>query len=1080
MGWSSVATNSFEMTMKKQLATLLCIAASNVWAAFQPSMVYNPWTTNIPPRAVEGNDNLSITNVGSGTNWMFYGVGPKTVATLSDATNVSSSMIGMGTNFGNLSMSNRFTFIHDTIVYRSMSNTFAYLATSTNAYAEMISPTNAMVNGTAISFSRGGIGNAFNHFFDQGVAFDRLGYWQEDARYYAGNVAFTDLGDQMASFNFCVYSNYTDSIAGDVAKAIASPVDSSDNPTDVCVLEFNRARDIVLAAELGALKGHGTTLTNFIYTQPDYGSGIMSILGRVKSTNLTATGIFSGNGSGLTNLPFTNVTFYGTITGNGAGLTNLNVWNRLRLPNDVLIRGANIGGVNSSYNNAAVQTNWSLLWPTWIAPQMDIISSNGGNAVRFFGVYEALDDGTQTIQQYINNWKQLIEYAATKKLWVVASLGNGGDNGVHHADASTNLVMQAATNLVLALSGYPNVLYFDLLQEANASVANYYPAFGSNLVHNCKQFTTKPLTLSMAPGFSRLTDFTNWVRFGNYDILDIHCYPSDGTNTTVAQIRTAGFNQPISIGEFGQSVDQGTNAMVLWYDYVRGAISDDGNVMGALVWATTDSIGEPDSNNWGLCDSNDVARPAVMAAWQRFPTNRVPVYFSPSGTITAIQYGTVTARQVNLDSGLRIAINDDAYKLGLTMSNNNSGSSAICGILTANNLLDSGGFLITSSGYNGVSERRRTTIFSSGPGLLFKNDSSAASAGTSPMWFQTGGYNNDPTLSITAGNPGNLGVGVTNPAASLHVFGKTNAVLLRASSPAYTNALLVVSNGDAYLSGTLNVTNGSTIISKTITPTNGIIYQSLVTFTNMTITSNNVSLFNLYGTNQLIALPDVTKIQAYQIYRFTSTNGFGSFILTNSGNSTVTIRDGVSLSLKNIGIGEIGVYTDGGAWLLASKAKTIFPNASWSVSTNIFLASSTTTSNYFTFDQLEFNNSQGISLTNGYQFYINNPGQYFFTYSAVLTNAAGADTISVWLQQSGVNVTRSRTDTKLVKGASNELETKVMTVNYILNVSTNLTWFALVGRTSLTGGIYSSAAADGMPAMPGVIVTINRVSDPYP
>lgn len=51
MGWSGVATNSFEMIMKKQLATLLCIASANVWAAFPPSLVYNPWTTNIPPKS---------------------------------------------------------------------------------------------------------------------------------------------------------------------------------------------------------------------------------------------------------------------------------------------------------------------------------------------------------------------------------------------------------------------------------------------------------------------------------------------------------------------------------------------------------------------------------------------------------------------------------------------------------------------------------------------------------------------------------------------------------------------------------------------------------------------------------------------------------------------------------------------------------------------------------------------------------------------------------------------------------------------------------------------------------------------
>lgn len=312
---------------------------------------------------------------------MFYGVGPKTVATLSDVTNVSSSVVGTGTNFGNLSMSNRFTFIHDTIVYRSMSNTFAYLATSTNAYAEMISPTNAMVNGTAISFSRGGIGNAFNHFFDQGVAFDRLGYWQEDARYYAGNVAFTDLGDQMASFNFCVYSNYADAIAGDVSKAIASPVDSSDDPTDVCVLEFNRTRDIVLAAELGAIKGHGTTITNLMYTQPDYGSGTLHILGKVQITNLSANVSFTGNGSGLTNIPLTGLSSNGAVSGQIVTYRDGVGWSVSNAPtvstNYAAITDPTFLGTVTSTNfrgNASLLTNYFTNWI--IASKNGVVGDN--------------------------------------------------------------------------------------------------------------------------------------------------------------------------------------------------------------------------------------------------------------------------------------------------------------------------------------------------------------------------------------------------------------------------------------------------------------------------------------------------------------------------------------------------------------------------------------------------------------------------------------------------------------------------------------------------------------------------------
>lgn len=66
-------------------------------AQFPPPFWRNAWTTNVPPRAVTGQDNLSVTNLGSGTNWLFYEVGPKTIARLIDISNVVGSLVG-GTN----------------------------------------------------------------------------------------------------------------------------------------------------------------------------------------------------------------------------------------------------------------------------------------------------------------------------------------------------------------------------------------------------------------------------------------------------------------------------------------------------------------------------------------------------------------------------------------------------------------------------------------------------------------------------------------------------------------------------------------------------------------------------------------------------------------------------------------------------------------------------------------------------------------------------------------------------------------------------------------------------------------------
>lgn len=62
----------------------LAISAPN----FPPPIWRNAWDTNQPPRPVAGLNNLSVSNLNSGTGWLFYGVSPNTVARLIDLTNV--------------------------------------------------------------------------------------------------------------------------------------------------------------------------------------------------------------------------------------------------------------------------------------------------------------------------------------------------------------------------------------------------------------------------------------------------------------------------------------------------------------------------------------------------------------------------------------------------------------------------------------------------------------------------------------------------------------------------------------------------------------------------------------------------------------------------------------------------------------------------------------------------------------------------------------------------------------------------------------------------------------------------------
>lgn len=289
-----------------------------------------------------------------------------------------------------------------------------------------------------------------------------------------------------------------------------------------------------------------------------------------------------------------------------------------------------------------------------------------------------------------------------------------------------------------------------------------------------------------------------------------------------------------------------------------------------------------------------------------------------------------------------------------------------------------------------------------------------------------------------------------------------------------TNAMQVLYTNGAVSLGVLS--NGNTVAMGTFTPTNGIINLVSNSFiANLVIVTNNPQIYCLNGTNQLITLPDCTKIPVGQIMRFSSTNGYGSFTLTNATGSQ-TIRDGTSLSLAFVGVGEISVFNDGAAWWLGNKTKTIWPNASWSTTTNVPMA--VTGSNYISFDQLETSNSQGITLSNAHQIYVRDAGQYLLTISVVTQVGHNNDTNRLWLQQSGQNLPRTRTDVKLPTTTAQT----VMTVNFVVPVVTNLTWFGLCVRSTDTGSqLVTGAAGDAtMPAMPSAIVTVNKISDTFP
>lgn len=294
--------------------------------------------------------------------------------------------------------------------------------------------------------------------------------------------------------------------------------------------------------------------------------------------------------------------------------------------------------------------------------------------------------------------------------------------------------------------------------------------------------------------------------------------------------------------------------------------------------------------------------------------------------------------------------------------------------------------------------------------------------------------------------------------------------------------IAILATSLASVAATYRDSSSAFVFNGTVSAANGNIFQLKPSFSTNFTCATNLNFYLLNGTNQLVTLPAAAACRGI-IYRFSMTNGYGSFVITNAADGA-TIRDGVSLAYTNIGVNEVGFISDGSNWWLSSKGHQVFPSASWSLTNTISPAQDTITNIPFT--SLEFNNSQGLALltkagyTGATEFHITNAGTYLITFSAVLKGSGGGSVISLWLRKDGADVPRTRTD----QGFTGATAQQCMTVNYFVPVTTH-SYFELVAAShdatppTIVSGTPNPTGYTA-PAMPGVIVTINRVSDTWP
>lgn len=98
----------------------------------------------------------------------------------------------------------------------------------------------------------------------------------------------------------------------------------------------------------------------------------------------------------------------------------------------------------------------------------------------------------------------------------------------------------------------------------------------------------------------------------------------------------------------------------------------------------------------------------------------------------------------------------------------NTSASGSAGLHVQNNSTLLGGFSAFGTSY-GVPSLVNTAGPFSTEAVSVLSNSSVSGGGTGSIKFIAGGYNNSPTMTIKAGNPGSVGIGTTAPTANLHI-----------------------------------------------------------------------------------------------------------------------------------------------------------------------------------------------------------------------------------------------------------------------------------------------------------------------
>jgi hypothetical protein len=169
----------------------------------------------------------------------------------------------------------------------------------------------------------------------------------------------------------------------------------------------------------------------------------------------------------------------------------------------------------------------------------------------------------------------------------------------------------------------------------------------------------------------------------------------------------------------------------------------------------------------------------VIAGLMRIPVSGQSAQWNPPGVTSGnIYYNGGNVGIGTPTPAYKLDVLDTATGAPVQLDIKNSSAASRTAIQLQNDQGNALFLQVGGSNYMATSVQNVAGIASQGAtvsSFMIASNWEAPSGGTTPIKFVAGGYNNAPTLTVTAGGPGKVGIGTTNPQYLLSVSGTIGA-----------------------------------------------------------------------------------------------------------------------------------------------------------------------------------------------------------------------------------------------------------------------------------------------------------------